>query len=70
MTLADLPLAVMTYAVGVAFTADIGECGAKMLLRLQEEPVIGRMCTWLPSWIMRAFGVWCLLLGSAWIFIL
>lgn len=70
MSLADLPLPITSYAVGIAFTADIGECGTKMLLRLQEQPVIGRLYALLPKWTTRVFGVWFLLWGTALIFML
>lgn len=61
---------IMVYVTGIVFIADIGQFGTKMLVRVKEKPVSGRLYARWPSWTMRAFGVWCLIWGTASIFIL
>lgn len=61
---------IMCYAMGIAFITDAGGFGTKMLTRMKEKPVTGRLHAWLPSWTTRAFGVWCFIWGTACIFIL
>ena len=58
-------LLVLAVAIGVVSIWDVGGVVTAMRARLEAMPVLGASHRRLPSWVFRAFGVWCIVFGVA-----
>jgi len=57
-------------AIGVVLATDSGGFASRMLDRLRGQRVTGRLYERLPVWVMRAFGVYAIVVGVAQFFLL
>jgi hypothetical protein len=51
-------LMLLFVAFGVVLVTDSGGLASRMLHRLREQPVVGRLHARTPVWAIRAFGAW------------
>jgi hypothetical protein len=56
-------LLVLAVAMGVVAIWDVGGLVTTMRARLDAMPMLGASYRRLPSWVFRAFGVWCIVFG-------
>jgi hypothetical protein len=56
-------LLVVAVAMGVVAIGDLGGLATTIRARLDAMPMLGASYRRLPSRVIRAFGVWCILFG-------
>jgi hypothetical protein len=57
-------------AYGVALVTDLRGHASRMLDRLREGGVTGRLYARMPVWVFRAFGAWAILFGVGQFFLI
>jgi hypothetical protein len=57
-------------AMGVVMVTDSGRLASRMLDRLRDEPVTGRLYARMPVWVIRGFGVWVIAFGVGQFFLI
>jgi hypothetical protein len=58
-------LLVLALAMGATAIWDLGGLATAVRARLEALPMLGASYKRLPSWALRAFGVWCFVFGVA-----
>ena len=56
-------LLVAAFAMGAAFIWNLGGFADRMRQGLEDAPLAGVLYRRMPSWTLRAFGIWCLIFG-------
>lgn len=56
-------LLVFSVVIGIAFILDLGGIGSRLRERLENRYRDGEFYERMPRWAMRAFGIWCVVIG-------